>query len=330
MQSWKPLLVPAVLAGLVAAPAAASADIEPYQFELKYSAPVNDPTTIVDLPLVAVVVKGNRTVPTDVANQLDEAARSIIDSDPSLASLVVNRRPAQGGELWSIVAATEPRSNNASLIDPFASSLAACLHALPDDVPAAVLAHLMTGGVLEPHERATAIGAGQAALDQWRTDKCVRVRNDIPLDHAKTRSIAEGMLTDRFDTSFFGDQSILDLVSSLNPLFYSASGFWYVEKAPKLRRVFEGAVKRFVVQSAFEPLIGGTFQSFWQWVGALQARRSDYVSRFVSTVASSCLQSIPDLDREFRLRTCIDEGRVSLVRIRLANVDYIAASAGRL
>jgi hypothetical protein len=308
--------------------AASAQTIDPYQFELKYAPAVDDPHVLIDFPTVAVLVRGNRIVPGSVADQLTEAINDALAAEPALGPLSIDRRPAAGGgEHWSLVASSQPPRDNAPLIDGFARSLEACFRSLPDDVATNVLYFLLSGGSLDSQQRGLATGAGAAMNAGWRTDKCATSRNRIPLRSTRIRNIAEGMLTEMFDRNLFGDQSIVDLVTALKPLFYSSTGLWVSDKVPRLRRALDIASRRFFSQGSFEPFLQTTYASFWDWAAAVAYEKPDHLYAFVTSIADACASGPEELQLPFSLLSCLEAGRVTLPSLRVGNVDFIAATA---
>jgi hypothetical protein len=300
-------------------------------FEDKYGPPRTS-ANMVQLPTFGIGPAGTTTLDANVAEELTE----VIQREMAVAQEMrfeISARPSTGGKVvWALVVRDTPRAVYDSFKAQFAEQLRMCLHSVPDNLDLANLNVILTGS---PADDAltleSAKAAGRQMLANWKTERCATRRNSVGFidDEAhriKYAATSHGMLIDEFEpVSFPSAQALLDLIAVLKPLYFDLGGFWTTEMMPRLRAVFEAAVRDGFLSVSETSEIGEIEQrTFWDWAVLVVLTKPMIARSFLANTAAGCVRTVPELSSHFQLSHCVSDGRIQLKLLRVGGQDYTA------
>lgn len=315
---WGPLAVALLLVSVRTAHAQQA-------FEEKYVAARANGSELVPLPTIGIVPVATAPLEANVAEELGEAIQRQLDASHDIRLEVVTR--ASGTKVnWAFVARNAPRAQHDAFTQQFTDQLLTCVHSLEDDLPLASLQILIVAGAVgSQQERDEVIEAGAQMFANWKADRCVTKRNNLTIidqNRAKLVSASHGMLTDQFDGLVFNGQGLLDLISTLSPVYFGSGGFWTTEMLPRLRAQFEAGVRNGLLTAQEAAATDLDLRTFWDWMIVVVTSKPGVVRSFLANTAAGCAHSVAELSNRFQLSRCVADGKIRLVSLRVANQDY--------
>lgn len=316
-----------VSTALVAATLLTGANIAHAQqaFEVKFVAARTTVGELVSLPTLGIVPVNTVPLDSNVAEELTEAVQRQLTAAHETRFEVTTR--ANGVKFnWAFVVRNDPRSAHDAFTTQFQGQLLTCLHSLDDDVGLAALNVLLLGSPVDDQaSRDAANAAGAQMLVNWKTDRCVTQRNNLAfLDddahRVKRIAVTHGMLTDEFDPLQFNGQALLDLISALKPVFFSDGGFWTTEMTPRLRTLFEAAVRTGLPLQ--DELVNDEQRTFWDWAIFTVINEPAVVRSFLANAAIGCVKTVPELSNRFQLSRCVSDGKLLIELLVVAGQNF--------
>lgn len=297
-------------------------------FETRHVLAPQSPTELAPLPGIFIMPTGAVPLDADTAAQLSESVQAQLASAQETRFEV---RTAMSSDriLWSFVVRNAPRAVHDVLTEQFTDQLIDCLHSIEDGVNLAALALLLDGGFLsDPSDRNGANMAGRQMLANWRTEQCAVRRNDVLFDRdsATLRGATRGMLTGAFDSLLFRGQGLLDLIAAITPLYLHAGGFWSAEMRPRLEGLFAAGVGNGLLTAAETPaLVNAQQRTFWDWAILAVSTKAGLARSFIQSTATGCIAEVSELSKNFRLSSCLTEGRLQLMTLQVNGENYTTA-----
>jgi hypothetical protein len=315
--------------------AGASARAAPQEivFETRFAAaPGASTAELAPLPTVGLAAVG-LVVTEGLAAQLGAAVAAQLERIPDGAQFEVLERRDMDRVRWVFAARTGSRDGYAPLVPVVNTQLFDCLRTLPDtSTELASMIALLAGLSLSTREQASASRAAAEILDAWEANQCSNTHEASVLleqQHERILAATRGMLTGRFDGALFRGQNLLQLISTLNVLFFDRAGLWAKNREARLQQVFGAAL-----QQAFLPAdlgadwIAAQFDSFWSWVLAVAGLQPTLPAVILDTVAGACAPDLEQMRNPFELSKCVEQGELTLTAMRSGQVRVYSVEKG--